>query len=156
MPLGREVLIPGLNMFSLRRFREPVDIEDGVAYYPKWETTRAIREGERLARKASKLHRHRCRYPCDHPVYKVMDLPRFREEIEGVDEDVVDAIEHAINILSGGSELPSEWMDRPMGPRGRNRECHVGKGFWIIYHTDGDKLVLVALVQLDVPDGQSD
>ncbi len=152
--MGGEVLIPGPTMFSLRRFREPVDIEDGVAYYPKWETTRAIREGERLARKASRLHRHRCRYPSDHRVYKVMDLPRFRDEIKCVDEDIVDAIEHAISILSEGSELPSELMDRPTGVRGPNRECHVGKGFWIIYHTKGDKLVLVALVQLDVSGGQ--
>lgn len=127
-----------------------------MAYYPKWETTRAIGEGERLARKAGRLHRHRCRYPCGRPVYKVMELPRFRDEVKGVDEGVVDAIEHVINILSGGSELPSEWIDRPMGTRGPNRECHVGKGLWMIYHTKGDKLVLVALVQLDVPGGQLD
>ena len=143
-------------MLSLRRFREPVDIEDGVEYYPKWETTRAIREGKRLARKASRLHRHRCRYPSDHRVYKVMDLPRFRDEVRCVDEDIVDAIEHAINILSEGSELPSEWMDRPLEGGGPNRECHVGKGFWMAYHTKDGKLILAALIKEDISCGQSD
>lgn len=76
-----------------------------------------------------------------------MDLPRFRDEVRYVDEDVVDAIEHAIRILSEGSDLPPEWMDRPLEGGGPNRECHVGKGLWMAYHTKDGKLVLVGLIR---------
>lgn len=140
-------------MFFDPRKREPVDVEDGVAYYPNRRTTRAIRQADRDARKCAKLHKHRplvSRNSKSHAdyIYTVKETTQFRRDVKAMRKRGMNIglLEVAIDILARGECLPSTYRDHPLDGKYKGcRECHIEPDWILIYRYEEDALVLRAL-----------
>jgi len=140
-----------------RREREPVLIEDGVAYYASRSTLRAARQAERIDRRLSKLHRHRPLAPRKHPrqehAREIKDTIVFRKDVKELRGDGLDLIslEDAIERLAEGGELPPEYDDHGLKePPQMHRVCRIGGGFYLVYSPDDGKVILRRIWTEDV------
>lgn len=108
---------------------EPVDVEDGTEHYPDPVTTRAIRQGDRLLKRRSRLHRVRSynRRGNGH-VYDVVETSRFRKDVKVMRKRGADMaeLEAAIDIIASGQRLPPSFKDHFLqGTYNGNRECRI-------------------------------
>lgn len=131
---------------------EPSDVEGGVAYHPNNATRRAMRQSERMVKKASKLYHHKIRSEnrssTDGRIYEVMETTRFRKDVKmmrkrGADIALLDGV---IDMLSRGVKLPPSFKDHPLnGEMSVNRECHIRPDWLFVYRIEDERLVLLAV-----------
>lgn len=130
------------------RRREPVDVEDGVAYHASRRTLRTSRQARRASKRGSKLHRHRPPVskngdPDGIIEYRVVETTQFRRDVGSLKKRGMDLgpLEDVIAMLAKGEQLPPSYDDHPLdGNLEGYRECRNGPDWLLIYEIDGDIL----------------
>ena len=81
-----------MSIFNRSKERDPIDIVDGVEYYPSWGFKRSVRQLNREIKRSSKLHKHRFQTPqkADPAHLRVFEYTTVRKDIQEMKEEGTD------------------------------------------------------------------
>lgn len=104
-------------MMHMDRMEQPSDTEGDNAYRPNDAMRRAIEQGERMVRRASRPHHHRFRsedISSDGRIHEVLETARFRKDVRMMRKGGADIgpLDDVIGMLSRGVEPPESSRDR--------------------------------------------
>lgn len=81
-----------MSIFNRSKERVPIDIVDGVEYYPTWRHNMAVRQLNLEMKSDSKLHKHRFQTPqkADPAHLQVFEYTTVRKDIKEMKEEGTD------------------------------------------------------------------
>jgi len=78
--------------------------------------------------------------------YQPVLTKRFRRDVKRLKKSGADVqkMEHAIELLASGINLPSQYKDHELRASMQGiRECHIGPDWLLLYQKDNDRLLLI-------------